>query len=280
MSLRLFSKTWQNDYPWLKLAIKSVLKLSTEAVDWTIVGDQGSRHDLEAVVLQAVQESKGMLKYKVAEVPDYWPEAEHIGNGYLRQQWVKMNAHKIMGDDLFWNWDSDVIATKPFSSSTFIGKAGKPIYWISQFNSLMNGADRPAHEGRIELLKTIFGLHSIPRDYMSSEVSFEYMRCMPIPLYGNLLKQCSDRTEWKRSFDILKSGDHRFSEFNVIGKAFHILFPEAFEWRNPESQGPSWSGGYVEGGVGSGCFQEHAMISQCWSWGSVPPHIQAFVDGL
>lgn len=278
--LTLATKTWLNDYPWLKLAIKSVLKLSTEAVDWTIVGDAGSKHDIEAVVLQAVQEAKGALRYKIVEVPEHWPEATGIGNGYLAQQWVKMNLHRVMGDDFFFNWDSDVIAAKPFSSQSFMGKSGKPIYWISQFNSIMNGADRPAHEGRIDLLKTIFGLNSIPRDYMGSEVTFEYMRCMPIPLYGGLLKQCSERAEWKRSFDVLKSGDHRFSEFNVIGRAFHVLFPEAFEWRNAEAQGPTWSGGYVEGGVGSGCFQEHAMISQCWSWGNVPPHIQAFVDGL
>lgn len=278
--LKLFSKTWINDYPWLKLAIKSVLKLSTEAVDWTIVGDAGSKHNLEAVVMQAVQESKGMLKYRIFEVPELWPEAAHIGNGYLSQQWVKMNSHMAMGDDLYWNWDSDVIATKPFSSKTFIGKSEKPIYWISQFNSIMNGADKPAHEGRISLVKEIFGLNAIPSDYMKSHVPFEYMRCMPVPIYGNLLRQCSSRIEWRRSFEILKSGDHRFSEFNIIGNAFHTLFPEAFEWRNPESQGPSWSGGYVEGGVGSGAFQEHAMISQCWSWGNVPSHIQAFVDGL
>lgn len=280
MTLRLFSKTWVNDYPWLKLAIKSVLKLCKESVDWTIVGDAGSRGDLEAVVQQAVQESGGALRYRLWEVSEHWPEALGMGNGYLQQQWVKMNSHMVMGDDLYWNWDSDVIATKPFSSKTFCGESGRPIYWISQFNSIMNGADRPAHEGRISLLRTIFGLSAIPNEYMSSEINFEYMRCMPIPLYGNLLRQCSSRIEWNRSLEVLKNGDHRFSEFNVIGKAFHILFPETFEWRNAESQGPSWSGGYVEGGVGSGQFQDHAIISQCWSWGHVPPHIQAFVDGL
>lgn len=278
--IRLFSKTWVNDYPWLKLAIKSVLKLSTEVVDWTIVGDAGSKHDIEAVVLQGVQESKGALRYKIVDVPEHWPEALAIGNGYLAQQWVKMNAHRVMGDDLFWNWDSDVIATKPFSSKTFLGGSGKPVYWISQFNSIMNGADRPAHESRIELLKTIFGLNSIPKDYMGSEVTFEYMRCMPIPLYGGLLRQCAERAEWKRSFDILKSGDHRFSEFNVIGRAFHVLFPEAFEWRNAEAQAPTWSGGYVEGGVGSGCFQEHAYVTQFWSWSGVTKQAEDFVNSL
>lgn len=269
--LRLFSKSWINDYPWLKLAIKSVLKLSTEPVDWTIVGDAGSRHDIEAVVLQAVQEAKGMLKYKIVEVPDLWPEASAIGNGYLSQQWVKMNAHMIMGDDLFWNWDSDVIACRPFSSQTFIGKSGRPIHWFSQFNSIMSGADRGAHEARIAMMKEVLQL---------PEISFEWMRCMPIPMYGQILRNGSSRREWKKSFEMLRAGDHRFSEFNIIGQFSHLYFPDAYEWKNAEAQGPTWSGGYVEGGVGSGFIQDHACIMQAWSWGGIPPHVQSFVDGL
>lgn len=269
MSLRLFSKTWINDYPWLKLAMKSVLKLCKEDVDWTIVGDAGSRNDLESIACQAVQETGSALKYRVAEVADFWPEVAHIGNGYLAQQWVKMNAHKIMGESLFWNWDSDVIAIKPFSSRTFVGGSERPIYWISQFNSLMGGSDRPAHEARISLMKEVTGLN---------EISFEFMRCMPIPLYGQILKNGSERKEWQKSFELLRNGDSRFSEFNIIGQFSHLYFPDAYEWRNAESSGPTWSGGYVEGGVGSGAFQDHAIISQCWSWGQVPPHIQDFVD--
>lgn len=280
MSLHLFSKTWLNDYPWLKLAMTSVIKLCQEDIFWTIVGDPGSKQEIEKVVVQAMQGGKKEIAVRIMEYQEVWPEASSIGNGYLSQQWIKMNSHMAMGDGLYWNWDSDVIATKPFSSQTFTGKSGKPIYWISQFNSIMNGADRPAHEGRIALMKEIFGLNAIPSNYMKSEIPFEYMRCMPVALYGGLLRACSSRVEWNRCFNILRSGDHRFSEFNVIGNAFHTLFPEAFEWRNAESQGPTWSGGYVEGGVGSGQFQDHAMISQCWSWGNVPPHIEKFVNEL
>lgn len=258
----------------------SVNKLCTEDVYWTVVGDQGSKVDIEKIAVQAMQATKKEIAVRMYESQEYWPEASAIGNGYLHQQWIKMNSHVVMGDGLYFNWDSDVIATKPFSSQSFMGKSGKPIYWISQFNSIMNGADRPAHEGRIALIREVFGLNAIPTEYMKSQVPFEYMRCMPSPLYGGLLRQCSSSMEWKRSFNMLKTGDHRFSEFNVIGNAFHMLFPEAFEWKNAESQGPTWSGGYVEGGVGSGAFQEHCIIAQQWSWGGIPPHVQKFVDDL
>lgn len=269
--VRLFTKTWINDYPWLKLAIKSVLKLSTEAVDWTIVGDAGSKHDLEAVVLQAVQETKGALRYKIVEVPELWPDALSIGNGYLSQQWVKMNAHRAINEGYFLNWDSDVIAIRPFSSQTFTSKCGRPIYWFSQFNALMSGADRPAHEQRMQMMCEVL---QIPR------VSFEWMRCMPIWLNGQILSHASNQPEWNRSFEMLKRGDHRFSEFNVIGQFCHLYYTDAFEWKNAESAPPTWAGGYVEGGVGSGAFQDHAIVAQGWSWNGVPPHIQEFVDNL
>lgn len=271
MTLRLFSKTWINDYPWLKLAIKSVLKLSKEAVDWTIVGDAGSRGDLESVVQQAVQESGGALKYRLWEVPDHWPEAAAIGNGYLAQQWVKMNAHRVMNEGYFLNWDSDVIAAKPFSSQSFMGKSEKPIYWFSQFNALMNGADRPAHEQRMQMMREVFQFHNI---------SFEWMRCMPIWLNAQILSHASGQPEWSRSYDMIKRGDHRFSEFNIIGQFCHLYYPDAFEWKNAENAPPTWAGGYVEGGAGSGSFQEHAIVGQFWSWGGVPKIAQDFVDAL
>lgn len=269
--LRLATKTWINDYPWLKLAIKSVLKMSTDPVDWTIIGDKGSKQDLEIVVLQAVQESKGVLRYRIHEVEEFWPECAYIGNKYLAQQWIKMNLHMVMGDGLFQNWDSDVIACKPISVQTFMGKSGKPVYWFSQFNSLMNGADASAHQSRIAMMKEVMGL---------PEITMEWMRCMPIAMYGSILRTASTRHEWKKSFEMMKAGDARFSEFNIIGQFSHLYFPDAYEWKNAEAMGPTWSGGYVEGGVGSGAFQDHAVVAQGWSWGGIPPHIEKFVNEI
>lgn len=269
--INLFSKTWVNDYPWLKLAMTSVAKLCTEDISWTIVGDPGSKQDLEKVVVQASQASKKNVSVRIFESQEHWPEVSGISNGYLAQQWIKMTSHRVMGNDLYWNWDSDVIAIKPLSSQSFIGKSGRPIYWFSQFNSIMDGADRPAHEARISMMKEVLGMN---------EISFEWMRCMPVPMYGEILKCGSARNEWNKSFQMMKAGDHRFSEFNVIGQFSHLYFPDAYEWKNAEASGPTWSGGYIPGGVGSGAFQDHAIISQCWSWGAVPPHIQEFVDQL
>lgn len=271
MSLTLFTKTYQKDYPWLKLAMTSVIKMCQEDIFWTIVGDPGSKDDIQKVVSQAMQATNKNVAVRIIESQEHWNDASMIPNGYLGQQWIKMNAHRVMGDGFFHNWDSDVIAIKPFTQKSFFGNSGKPIYWFSQFNSIMDGVDRPAHEARIQMMKEILGLN---------EISFEWMRCMPVPMYGQVLKVASTRHEWGRSFNMMKNGDNRFSEFNVIGQFSHLFFPDAYEWRNAEASGPTWSGGYVPGGVGSGAFQDHAIISQCWSYGGIPAHIEEYVSKL
>lgn len=269
--INLFTKTWINDYSWLKLSMKSVLKLCKDPVHWTIVGDHGSTNDIEAIVSQAVKETNSALAYKIIEAPTLWPECVYIGNGYLAQQWMKMNAHRAMGDKIFWNWDCDVIAAKPFSMESFCGKSGRPIYWFSQFNSIINGPYRAAHEARMAMMKEILNIN---------EVSLEYMRCMPIPMNGQILKSGSERHVWVNSFEMMKRGDSRFSEFNVIGLFSHLHFPDAYEWRNAETSGPMWNCGYIEDGKGTVVFQDHALICQFWSWSGVTQQAIDFVNGL
>lgn len=269
--LTLFTKTYINDYPWLKLAMISVSKLCTEDVHWTIVGDAGSRSDLEKVAVQASQASNKSVSTRIVEVQEHWPECSAITNAYLAQQWIKMNAHRVMDDKLFLNWDSDVIAIKPFTSQTFVGKSGRPVYWFSQFNSIMTGSDRSAHEQRMQMMREIFDI---------KKISFEWMRCMPIWLHGQILNHASSQPEWSKAFDMIKNNDHRISEFNIIGQFCHLYYPDAFEWRNAENAAPTWSGGYVEGGSGSGSFQDHAIIAQGWSYGGIPDHVQKFVNNL
>lgn len=273
MSISLFTKTWRNDLEWLEMAIISVSKLCQESVEWTITTEDEDVGGVWAKInyAKSIVKNTNHIQFRVLSCYEIWPESKQISQGYMRQQWIKMNAHMGMSDGLFWNWDSDVIAIKPFSSATFIGKSGKPILWFSQFNAIMNGSDRPAHESRMAMMREVL---DIPR------VSFEWMRCMPIPLFGQILRHGSMQPEWGKSFEMLKNGDARFSEFNVLGEFCHLYYPDAFEYRNAEASGPTWSGGYVEGGQGSGSFQEHAFVSQCWSWGAIPEHVKKFVDGL
>lgn len=263
--INLMTKTWTNDYPWLKLAMISVLKCCKDEVRWTVVGDQGSKAELAKIVVQAAQATGKTLAVNLIEAQEHWPEVSHIKSGYLGQQWIKMNAHKVIGDGLYWNWDSDVIAVKPFSFQDFIGKSGRPVFWFSQFNSIINTSDRPTHEARMAMMREILGLR---------EVSFEWMRCFPIAMYGQILKNGAARPEWAKAFHMMGAGDGRISEFNIIGEFAHMFFPDAFEWKNADSSGPTWGGGWDQNG---NCFQSHAIVCQGYSWNGVPGHIEKFV---
>jgi len=266
--LRLFTKTWVNDYPWLKLAIKSVLKLCDEPIEWTIIVDNGQKDHVKVVIGQAMQETNIVPHLvKIYESGEYWPEVNGI-NGYYAQQWIKMNAHLVMGDGYFLNWDSDVIAVKKFNSETFKGKSGRPIFWLSQFNHLIQHGNGDIHRERMTVMKEIIGIH---------EVSFEYMRCMPIPMNGSILQCGSTRAEWSRAFEAIKSNRSGFSEFNIIGMFSHLYFPDCYEWRNCDSDGPTWAGGWDENGK---CFQDHAFVSQRYSWGGMERHIEDWVNRL
>ena len=265
--MKLFTKSWKNDYPWLKLALKSASKLCRDPIHWTIVVDQGEKTGVQKVISQAMQEAKTSFDYVVYELQEFWPEVNGI-NGYYAQQWIKMNAHMVMGDGIFFNWDSDVIAVRPFSEKDFYGKSERPIFWISQFNHLLQHGNHEVHRARINVMREVC---SVP------EVGFEYMRCMPIPMNGAILRSASSRQEWSKSLNAIKNTRGGFSEFNIIGLFSHLYFPDAYEWRNADTQGPAWAGGWDQNG---NCFQEHALISQRYSWGGMEKHIEDFVNAL
>jgi hypothetical protein len=269
--MNLFSKTWINDLPWIDLALKSVSFFCKEPVDWSIVIEKQHFPELQDIAGRLrFWNHNHQIRIKLFTVEDHWPEALSM-NGYMGQQWIKMNAHKVMGNEIFWNWDSDVIAQRPFSQKDFTGSTGRPIHWFSHFNSLMGGADDAAHNQRRAVMKQIFRFE---------DISFEFMRCMPIPMNGTILEHGSRNRIWDESKDKLIRADRSFSEFNIIGQFSHFFFPDAYEWRNAEASGPTWSGGYKEGGHGSGTMDGISIVTQCYSWGGLPEHISKYVNNL
>lgn len=263
MTLPLFVKTWVNDWPWLKQAMISVQKTCKDDIKWNICIDDGTRGEFVKVISQVEQESKRYLRCGVHETSELWPEALRIQNGYLRQQWIKMNSHMAMGDDIFWIWDSDLIAMRAFSRSDFCGFGDKPIYWFTQFNAMMGGSDDNAHRVRMQMIKEIYGVPDVP---------FEWMRCIPIPQIGGILRHASSTSYWKKAFDMLYANDQRFSEFNVIGQFCHMYFPDAFDWRNTHN----YPGKTFSGPMGDKNF----IVSQGFSWGGMPQNVSDFVSKL
>lgn len=265
--MKLFVKSWINDFQWLKQAMISVHKTCLEPVDWTICVDDGTTGQFDQVIAQVHQESGDKSSYRSCqtfETSSLWSDSLKIQNGYLRQQWIKMNSHRAFPEnDVFWIWDSDLIAMRPFSSRDFTNSDGKPIYWFTQFNSILGGRDDGAHLGRIQMIKEIFNIREVP---------FEWMRCIPIPQFAGILRHAAGTSYWNDAFNMLVKGDERFSEFNVIGQFAHQYFPDAFDWRNTHN----YPGKTFSGPMGDKNF----IVSQGHSWSGMPSAVSDYVKTL
>lgn len=253
--MRLFCKTWQKDFQWLKVAMISVQKMCDSQTHWTIVIDDGTRGELDKVLAQVSQISGKHLGVNVYETSSHWADAMKIQNGYIRQQWIKMTAHRVMESGYFWNWDSDVIAQKRFSIENFMGYGGRPIHWITQINALMGAGNDKAHTVRKNLLHEVFG---------STDVAFEYMRCMPMPMMTEVLKQASSTAYWEKSYELACRNDERFSEFNIIGYFSHLYFLDVYDWRNTQNYDHTFAGEWGN---------PKCIIAQGWSWGGCPQDV-------
>lgn len=274
--MKLFTKTYVNDLEWLKLAIKTVGKFCKEEVVWTIVIEDPDLPQLSDMAIDSyLNGSKGdgqLIKFHFHGINNLWPEASQIESGYLRQQWVKLNAHKVMGNGFFLNWDSDVIAVRPFSFENFKGRSGRPIQWFGDYNHMIVTAGNPADVTAYKLRRDLAG------KIFEWPISFEWMRCMPAPLFGEILSHGSTTHYWNRMFEAIKSSPEAFSEFNFIGEFAHQFFPDAFEWRNVENSGPTWADSNVDWTGEIPKYRDDAIVIQGWSWGGIPDSLRKWVD--
>lgn len=257
--MKLLTKTYDRDFEWVKLAIISVLKnYQGTDLEWTFITDNGTSSKLKDYISNASGIAKVPLRYTVHETRELWADLDVISNGYLKQQLVKMHANRVMGNSIFWNWDSDVISTKKFTQADYVGSNGKQIYWYTPFNSIIEGGDRDVHQGRINFMNEIFNMN---------HVSYEWMRCMPSPMNGDVLYHGSKTSFWAACLNKAKNGDMRLSEFNIIGQFCHLFFLGSFDWRNTLEYPKTFSGP----------LNGDYLVSQEWSWGGVSQSASDFV---
>lgn len=263
--MKLITKTYSKDLPWLQLAFVSVLRHARENIEWTIICDHGERRSVEDAWNRArdsVRHVEACFQIFIHEVNEKWPEAKSLGSGYIQQQWVKMTAHRVMGPGFFINWDSDVIALRPFTSRSFMNPMDKPILWFTPFNDLIAGGDVEIHRLRQRYIKNVFQIPEAP---------FEWMRCMPIWLNGEILRVAEGRNEWTRTAILMKANEvGGLSEFNLIGQFSHAFFPDAYDLKNTTNSGPTW-GGSID--------SETAIVHQSWSYGGISDQVRAVAHG-
>lgn len=250
--MKLFTKTWHQDLFWLKWAFKSVFKFCDEPVVWHVVAENNICDRIRVIADECTKTTPSKHQHQViVHNLDTWPDVAKIKDDYMGQQWIKMMAHLVVGDelnDIVWNWDSDVLAQRPFKQSDFLGKSGLPIYWFSELDRFKGSNDYGVLRLRADLVESIFD---------GAKVTREWMRCMPIPLNGRILKEGSRSSMWPKAYKECVAGNRALSEFNVIGQFAYLYFNGSFDWKNADTEGPTWGGP-----CGSSSF-----VCQHWSWG-------------
>lgn len=267
--MKLFTKTWKRDLFWLKWAFRSVYKYCDEPVVWHVVTEDDTCAEVRAIADECAKNSTTSHNHQIiVHGLGLWPEVSLIKDSYMGQQWIKMMAHKVIGDDLVWNWDSDVFAQKHFSEADFLGANGLPIYWFSKLDKFKGSVDYGTLRQRADLVQTMND---------NKPVSCEWMRCMPMPLIGKILREGARYALWGKSLQECIAGNRALSEFNVIGQFANEIFPNEFDWRDPDVSGPAWAGSMKSSelidprpGVD--------VVFQNWSWGGPSPEIRHWIQ--
>jgi hypothetical protein len=226
MTTSIFIKTWSGDTEWLKYCLASIEKYATGIHEVVIVAD--------ASCANTVFEIAG--DHRVEVVYD-WP------NGYIQQQWFKLNADKFTESDYVLYVDCDCIFTTPFSPDNNCMVDGKPILLKTDY----------------QVLGDTVPWQAITSDFTGWHVDYEYMRRMPWMCKSSSLVNFRAMFPKTHEF-LLNMQNNQFSEFNVLG-----AYIDKFE----KDQYYIW-----DTAVGL----PKLLIDQFWSWGGVTPNVRKRIE--
>jgi hypothetical protein len=170
-------------------------------------------------------------------------------NGYIQQQWVKINADQYTKTDHVLFVDSDCVFHTQFSPESFT-KDGRPILLKTSYSELLQSEGGRVAQKWKGITESIVGWN----------IEWEYMRRLPMTIHSSTL--ASFRQMIPRLESHLRSlRFHEFSEFNAIG-AF-------IEKREPEK--------YCI--TDTSVWMHTAVAEQFWSWGGLTEEINSKIEG-
>lgn len=184
----IFIKTYGGDFEWLKYCLRSIQKYCRGFNKIILVCDEGDKNALEQF---------GLTREDVHYIPLEF-------NGYLFQQWVKLNAHTYSDADYIMFVDSDCVFTKSTTPNDFI-KSGKPMILKTPY----------------ETIPEVIFWKELTELTLKEEVEFEYMRRLPLLYRRDTIENCLNHVnqfheQGLKTF-ISRQPNHEFSEFNLIG---------------------------------------------------------------
>lgn len=231
MSIDIFIKSYPKDFPYLYYCLESINKFVTGVDNVVIVLPMGANVDFNPHVLPK----------KVHIIFE-----EEIGNGYIFQQYCKLNAHNYCFSNYIMFVDSDCIFKRPINLQTLIRENGCTEILKTKYEHVGDAIcwKEPTEK---------FFDGKIP-------VEYEYMRRNCMMYRRETLVNLYSLKKDMKSY-VLKQD--RFSEFNVVG-----VFIENYEPQN-----------YILTDTANWEYKDH-FIEQLWSWGSFEDQLPIIQDIL
>jgi hypothetical protein len=183
-AIDIFIKSYFRDFKWLKFALQSIARNVTgyNKLILCIPGDDAYLFSSEFTTLPPRTDVRFVKEY---------------GNGYMYQQWCKINSHKYSDAQYILEGDSDCIYTRPIDLQDYVAD-GRPEILCTSWDKVGDAIcwKKPTEE------------------IMGEEVPFEFMRRNNLIYHlGTLINLNEEFPNLERT--IMNSA--RFSEFNLIG---------------------------------------------------------------
>jgi FkbM family methyltransferase len=206
MTSSVYIKTFQPDLKWIQWCFRFLKKNWKTDSEFVICAP----HDCNAAI-QVMQE---LLGHPLRLAPmDQWDE-----NGYVHQQYMKMNADLYCDGDLITYIDSDAMLVMPTDLDKDLCVDGKPIIWQTRYDKIQTPWQN--------IVAGILGL----------QPQYEYMRAFPFTYWRETVKCCREHVEkihGKPLHEVMRP-TRFWSEFNVMGFYARVFQSDRYVWKDTE----------------------------------------------
>lgn len=212
----IFYKSYSRDF--------KILKYSLLSLEKNVTG-----YDEITIVIPKIDAS--LFNYRIQNLPPRTKVimVEEEGNGYLFQQYCKMNAHKYCDTEFILYADSDCIFDHPINLNDYI-KDNKPQILYTDYSQVGDAIcwKEPTEQ------------------FIGKPMQYEFMRRIPLIYHTSTLIHISEKNKNLKEY-ILNSD--RFSEFNAMGAYAFLNEYDKYQFINTDN----WQ-------------YESPLATQLWSW--------------
>lgn len=215
-TIDILCKSYVKDFWLLQLALETIKKNVTGYENIILLIPENDKHEFDTRFLPP----RTLIHY----IPEY-------GNGWIYQQWCKLNAAKYCFSDYIMFTDSDCFFDHPINLHDFIAD-NKPEILYTDWQKV---GDAIAWKVPTEKI-------------MGEPVAWEFMRRNCLIYHRETLVKIN---EWQPNLEKIIMGSERFSEFNLLGAWAYKNEWDKYNFINTDD----WQ--YVP-----------AKATQCWSHSS------------